>query len=310
MEEYELLWEESKRKLLDLVNLYKIPLDKVALSFSGGKDSTVMLELIKELGWKNKIKVIFFNTLMEYQAIYDFVDKKRQEGWIIDETKPKKPAPIIYKQYGIPLKSKKDSDMIYRLQQHDFDFVNDSLKDFETLYKKYPKCKSALTWLTGNGITIGKCPNWLRNRLSQGLDFKVANKCCEYLKKKPVYEFNKDHDIKLSIIGIRKAEAGARATAYKGCINYDKQHNNYKFLPLWNMSNEDIDKIIEWKNIEISKAYTLYGLKRTGCVGCPFGRDCFKELEVLEKYEPNKAIAVKNLFNKSYEVMKGKKLNK
>ena len=47
--------------------------------------------------------------------------------------------------------------------------------------------------------------------------------------------------------------------------------------------------------------YTEYGLKRTGCCGCPFGRDFEFELEVLEQYEPNLYKAVCNVFKDSYE---------
>lgn len=50
-----------------------------------------------------------------------------------------------------------------------------------------------------------------------------------------------------------------------------------------------------------SKCYTEYGLKRTGCVGCPYGRDFENELEVVQKYEPKLYKAVCNIFKDSYE---------
>ena len=53
--------------------------------------------------------------------------------------------------------------------------------------------------------------------------------------------------------------------------------------------------------IENSKCYTNYGLKRTGCAGCPFGRDFEKELEIIERYEPKLFKAVNNIFGDSYE---------
>ena len=45
----------------------------------------------------------------------------------------------------------------------------------------------------------------------------------------------------------------------------------------------------------------MYGLKRTGCAGCPFGRDFEFELQVIEKYEPKLFKAVNNIFGQSYE---------
>ena len=54
-------------------------------------------------------------------------------------------------------------------------------------------------------------------------------------------------------------------------------------------------------NISNSKCYTEYGLKRTGCVGCPYGRDYKHELEVIKEYEPKLYKAVTNIFKDSYE---------
>ena len=42
-------------------------------------------------------------------------------------------------------------------------------------------------------------------------------------------------------------------------------------------------------------------MKRTGCAGCPFGRNFDDELEVMKKYEPNLYKAVNNVFGDSYE---------
>lgn len=298
-------WEEAKKKLIDLIEYEKLSYNEIACSFSGGKDSTLLL-LLEELGLKNKVKVVFFNTMMEYEAIYKFVNKKREEGWNIEETKPKLPAPLIYKQFGVPFKSKKASEMINRLQRHNFDFKNDSNKQYNELIKKYPKCSAALNWYLGNNIKYN-CPKWLRNELSNnGLNFKIANKCCEYLKKKPVYEYNKSNKIKLSIIGIRKAEGGAREEVYKGCVFRDKTHKDIKYFPLFWFTNEDMEQIIKAKNVELCDAYTKYGLNRTGCVGCPFGRDCNKELEIVKQYEPNKYVACVNLFKNSYNLKEKK----
>lgn len=42
-------------------------------------------------------------------------------------------------------------------------------------------------------------------------------------------------------------------------------------------------------------------MKRTGCAGCPFGRDFENELTVIQTYEPRLSIAVNNIFKDSYE---------
>lgn len=77
-----------------------------------------------------------------------------------------------------------------------------------------------------------------------------------------------------------------------GCDNY---------RPLFWYKNNDKDCYDAAYAIEHSSCYTEYGLKRTGCAGCPFGRDFEYELEVIEKYEPKLYKAVNNIFGNSYE---------
>lgn len=50
-----------------------------------------------------------------------------------------------------------------------------------------------------------------------------------------------------------------------------------------------------------SKCYTDYGLVRTGCVGCPFGKRIGDEMSVLSQYEPRLYKAALAVFGKSYD---------
>lgn len=151
--------------------------------------------------------------------------------------------------------------------------------------------------------------------------FKISNKCCQYAKKDVAHKILREGicgngllPIDLQIVGIRKAEGGARSTAYKSCFDEnDSGCDNYRPL-FW---YKDSDKI-DYENayaIEHSSCYTEYGLKRTGCAGCPFGRDFEYELEVIQKYEPKLYKAVNNIFGDSYEYTRKyrefvKKMNK
>lgn len=121
------------------------------------------------------------------------------------------------------------------------------------------------------------------------------------MKKKPIKKYIKDHNIELSILGIRKSEGGVRSVIYKSCFE-DGEYK--KFFPLFHFTNQDINDIIKLKNIEISKAYTLYKMERTGCVGCPFSKNYQKELEVLKQYEPNKYNFCIKTYGKIYEIYK------
>ena len=57
----------------------------------------------------------------------------------------------------------------------------------------------------------------------------------------------------------------------------------------------------EFYNIQHSRCYTEYGLKRTGCVGCPYNPKVTEELEIIKKFEPNLYTAAVNIFGDSYE---------
>lgn len=41
-------------------------------------------------------------------------------------------------------------------------------------------------------------------------------------------------------------------------------------------------------------------MRRTGCAGCPYGKNFEEELEIIRKYEPRLYNAVNNIFGKSY----------
>lgn len=64
------------------------------------------------------------------------------------------------------------------------------------------------------------------------------------------------------------------------------------------VQKKDYEKMF---GIQHSRCYTEYGLKRTGCVGCPFSKHINEEIAIIEKYEPDLYKAAVNIFGKSYE---------
>ena len=104
----------------------------------------------------------------------------------------------------------------------------------------------------------------------------------------------------LNCQGVRKSEGGARATTIKTCFSgmIGKCDN---FRPIFWFTNEDKRVYETLYDIVHSDCYKVYGLTRTGCACCPFGRNFEKELAVAEKYEPALYQAAVNLFGPSYE---------
>ena len=50
-----------------------------------------------------------------------------------------------------------------------------------------------------------------------------------------------------------------------------------------------------------SRCYSEYGLKRTGCAGCPYSKNFEEELEAMQQHEPQLYKAVNNIFSDSYK---------
>ena len=81
--------------------------DGVYISFSGGKDSTVLLDIARKL-YPN-IKAMFVDTGLEYPEIRQFVKQFNNVDWI----KPKMTFRQFIERYGYPLISKEVSECVY-----------------------------------------------------------------------------------------------------------------------------------------------------------------------------------------------------
>ena len=275
---------------------------KIVCSISGGSDSDVMLDIVWRCDKDNKVEYVWFDTGLEYQATKDHLKYLENKYHIkIIPYKAIKPIPTTCRQYGQPFLSKHVSEMIRRLQRYNFKFED---KCFEELYKEYPKCKSALEWwcnLKKSPAFNIKQNKWLKEFLIESPPtFAISNLCCKYAKKDVAHKLLKENDYDLQIVGVRKAEGGVRATAYKSC--FDENGSGYdNYRPLFWYKDSDKQEYDEHYEIVHSKCYTEYGFKRTGCACCPFGRECEDELKAVNIFEPKLFKAVNNIFGDSYE---------
>ena len=103
----------------------------------------------------------------------------------------------------------------------------------------------------------------------------------------------------MNILGIRRAEGGQRISV-ASC--FSEGNDGYDvFRPIFWYKNEQKRIYEEHYGITHSRCYTEYGLKRTGCAGCPLGNDFEHELETIRQHEPKLFVAVNNIFRESYE---------
>ena len=279
--------------------------NNILCSVSGGSDSDVMVDLFCRFA-KDKVTFVFFDTGLEYKATKEHL-KYLENKYDIEIVRIRgvKPIPITCRDDGQPFLSKQVSEFISRLQRHNFKWED---RPYDELIKEYPKCSSALKWWCddkGEGSMFSIRRNkWLKEfMIANPPDFKISNKCCKYSKKDPVKYFMKENDFDLNCYGVRKAEGGVRASAYKNCFtdNSTKDNKIDEYRPIF-WYKDDTKKVYEeFFNVIHSKCYTEYGLKRTGCAGCSYGRNFEEELKILKEHEPNLYKAVNNIFGKSYE---------
>lgn len=114
----ELKIKMTKQRIRDWVEYYGE--DGVYVSFSGGKDSTVLLHLVREM--YPGIPAVFFDTGLEYPEIRKFARSFQNVEFI----KPKKTFKEVINHYGYPMISKQVADV-----------VDNSKKHFEQFYSEY-----------------------------------------------------------------------------------------------------------------------------------------------------------------------------
>lgn len=256
--------------------------DKCYLSFSGGKDSTVLHYLIDIAMPGNKVKRVFANTGMDYKHIVEFVKEmaRNDDRFII--LKPKVPIKKMLENDGYPFKSKHHSEMV-------------------AIYQRNNESSSALKYRDGEyNFNSNKCPNILKYQFTNGYNkLKISDKCCYNVKEKPLREYEQENNMKVCIVGIMREEGGRRESA-KCFVKYPK--GMYHFHPLAVATKEWEDWLIEKYDIKLCELYyPPYNFDRTGCVGCPYNIKLQKYLETLGKLLPNERKRAEVIWKPVYE---------
>lgn len=280
--------------------------DKILVSLSGGSDSDIMADLIIRCGGKEKAVFVFFNTGLEYEATKKQIKRLEEKyGIEIKINPPIKPIPLCVREYGVPFWSKKVSEYIERLQRHGFQWEDEPV---EVLLERYPKCRAGVRWWCNDfsegdepcRYDIGYIKGLKEFMMANPPDFAISPKCCHYAKKLPASKFAAASGCDLSCSGVRKSEGGVRSTVYQSCYS-QALGNDSTYRPLFWFVDQDKREYDEHYGIVHSDCYEVWGMKRTGCAGCPFGKKFEEELALAEKYEPKFHKAMLKVFGKSYD---------
>jgi hypothetical protein len=136
---------------------------KIAASYSGGKDSTVMPDIIRRFVDKT-VPAVFCNTRNEYPEVVRFV--RQTENLTV--IRPEMHIRQIIEKYGFPLISKEQSQYIRQVKHTN----SEKLRNIR---------------LHGSINGIGKIAE--RWKFLIDAPFNVSEKCCDFLKKKPFKNF-------------------------------------------------------------------------------------------------------------------------
>lgn len=298
---------------------------KAICSYSGGADSDIMIDLIetarKMVPSLPPVKYVFFNTGLEMKATKDHVKAIADKyGVEIEEVRPKVGIVQAVREHGVPFVSKIMSGGLEEWQKkgvplsiaQEYEQAEDKHAKREELKERYPKCESLINFLCCCNSEGEPRPNiqlvinsskYMRDFINENPpDFQISAKCCDYCKKQVAHSVQKDYE--MIITGERRDEGGMRSVPRKDntalCFT-ETNSGQYRFRPLYYVSDSDKAWYKEQNGIKYSDAYEVYGLTRTGCCGCPISYKAVEDLELIRSYEPNVVKAAWNIFGKSYE---------
>ena len=259
--------------------------DSIAISVSGGSDSDCIVHLVCKYfpEYLEKCKFVFVNTGLEYDATKRHLcDLEKRYGIEINRIRGMSVVTSC-KKYGFPILNKVKAhyaDMFLRRTPKGYYLVFEA-NEPRMQFKFTEPERELVRYLDDNKI-------------------RVSAMCCDVSKKKPIKAWHKQNNIDLAVTGERKAEGGGRAVRHKSC--FEEQTHCDKYMPLWWWSDETKADFKAKEEIRYSDCYEVWGMKRTGCVGCPFGKDTANELELMYQYEPKLYKAVMAVFGQAYEL--------
>lgn len=267
--------------------------DGVYISFSGGKDSTVLLDIVR--GIYPGIEAVFADTGLEYPEIREFV--KGFEN--VSTLKPKKNFKQIITEYGYPVISKEISQTIYEARSQ--------LKNGVENPYRMKKLDGIAVDKDGN-LSQYNIPQW---KFLLNAPFLISHMCCENTKKNPFKMFEKKNS-KNAIIGMLAEEGFLRSQQWirYGCNAFETKRQTSNPLSFW--TNNDILTYIHTCSLPIASVYgdiiiddireiegqtnihdllndyreckfCTTGCERTGCMFCLFGAHLEKTTGRLER---------------------------
>ena len=261
---------------------------EVYVSFSGGKDSTVLKHIVDNTPGVLDVPAVFVNTGLEYPEIQRFVKDVQAGKWDCLNSdvvilRPEMRFDEVIKHYGYPAVSK--------MVAHSVDIA-----------RRKPDGR-----VSKNMFAAEKTGRFAFHKWQYLIDapFWVSDKCCNVMKKNPSEKYAKETGRK-PILGTLAEESALRYASWlkHGCNAFQGKKPSSQPLSFW--TEQDVLHYLKKYNVPYCSVYgdirektdsedTLEttGCDRTGCIFCMFG--CH-----LEK-EPNRFQRLKETHPRQYE---------
>ena len=296
----------SQTRIIEWYNYYH---GNVVVSFSGGKDSTVLLHLVRSIF--PDVRAVFSNTGLEYPEIQKHVMSINN----VDIVRPTMRFDEVISTYGYPLIGKEVAEAIYyarRIRSKDVNVERESkssknskenVRRSKNHHIETTLAKTRRTTLQGQMWKLEEesfdhqksqfnKEKWLPMVYAP---FMISHYCCNKMKKSPMKKYQHEHHL-YPILGTLTEESRIRKQAWirHGCNAFDSASPSSQPLSFW--TEQDILAYIVKYDLPIASVYgsivsvhdgaeypakdmtgqvgcnlRCTGCDRTGCIFCGFG---------------------------------------
>lgn len=303
----------------------------VCVSFSGGKDSTVLKHIVDSMA--DDIPSVFVNTGLEYPEIQKFVRDIKSGKWDcfnsdVEILRPEMRFDEVLKTYGYPVIGKRQADAVELARKNIADgkysvrlrYLGVSIKEAKMMGLSLPSFEMLDRYekaANGSKFAFPKYKYLLE------ADFDMSAKCCDVMKKKPSKLYQKRTGRK-QILATMACESLNRESAWlkNGCNGFEAKNPSSQPMAFWTeqdvlhyikkfdvpfcpvygeirvKQSEEADKdqinLIDYLQCyDESDILETSGCNRTGCIFCMFG--CHLE------EEPNRFQRLKETHPRQWE---------
>lgn len=274
----------TRQRIRDWVN--EFGLDGVYVSFSGGKDSSVLLHIAREM-YGNSIKAVFIDTGLEYPEIRELVKTYENVDWV----RPKKHFRQVCEEYGFPLISKEVSECVYGAKKYLTSILDEmnastnertnerstlmlsTIENSEELANildqrmknreggSNQRLAIMLGMLTKDQRIKANIPNRDRSMFAQEkwkffleAPFDISNRCCNVMKKEPAHRYAKETGRK-PMTAQMASESRLRSQKWlqNGCNAFNLRYPISNPMAFW--TEQDVLLYIKTHDVPLASIY-------------------------------------------------------